>query len=121
MLTKPLLRRKVMGKVKTLAERVEWFSDTKDKTCRGVFKQDVGVNFVLDEIKNAPVEYASLESRTKKSAYADDYLVVETAVNLDEDALKEIPFRLLEQIQSPKNPGYKIYKFQVEEPSEQTL
>lgn len=110
-----------MGKVKTLTERVEWFSDTKDRTCRGVFKQDVGINFVLNELKNAPVEFASLESRTKKSVYADDFLVAETAVDLDEDALKEVPFKLLDRTQSPKNPGYKIYKFQVEEPSEQTL
>lgn len=110
-----------MGKVETLKERVEWFSDTSNKTCRGVFKQDVGINFVLEEIRNAPVEFASLESRTKKNAYADEYLVIETAVTLDEDALSKISFKLLEQSQSPKNPGYKIYKFQVEEPSEQTL
>ena len=110
-----------MGKAKTLIERVEWFSDTKDRTCRGVFKQDVGINFVLNELKNAPVEFTSLESRTKKSVYADDFLVIETAVNLEEDDLKEIPFRLLDRVQSPKNPGYKIYKFRVEEPSEQML
>lgn len=110
-----------MGKVETIKERVEWFSNTKDKTCRGVFKQDVGINFVLDEIKNAPIEFASLDSRTNPNVYAEDYLVIETAVTLDEAALEKIPFRLLDQSKSSDNPGYKIYKFQVEEPSEQLL
>lgn len=109
-----------MGKVKTLKERVEWFSDTSAKTCRGEFVQDVGVNFVLEELNNAPVEYSSLDTRIGKTgAYADEWLIVHTNVNLKESDLKRIPFKLVETTETDKT-GYKFYKFQVEDFSEQS-
>lgn len=109
-----------MGKIKPSVERVVWTSETATKTCKGVFKQDVGVNFVLEELKNAPVEYSSLESRTNPRVYADEYLVIETALNLSEEDFEKIPFKFLETGKSEKT-GYKTYKFLVEELSEQTL
>lgn len=109
-----------MGKVKTIKERVEWFGDTSAKTCRGEFVQDAGINLVLKELNIAPVEYSNLDTRTGKTgAYADEWLVVHTNVNLEESDLKKVPFKLVETAKSDK-PGYKLYKFQVEDFSEQS-
>lgn len=107
-----------MGKVQTIPERVEWFSDTKSKTCRGVFKPDVGRSFVIGEAINAPVELSSSRSRVGK-AYSDDFIVLETRLDLDDYDIQQIPFKFLER-KDIEN-GYKSYKFQAEEPPTQKV
>lgn len=106
-----------MGKIETIKENVEWISNEKELTCEGHFKDGIGRDFILKELKNAPVEYSSLKSRTGK-AYADEYLAVFTKLELDDDFLASVPFTFKTV---EKAGDQKKYIFLVEEPTEQKI
>lgn len=109
-----------MGKLKVKPEPVEWFGINEKRTCYGVAHQSVHKNTVIKELNNAPVDLVDLDYRTGKTDYADKYIVMETAINLSEEDLERIPWSLVVTTTKLEDkPGFKQYKFLVEEQSVQ--
>lgn len=110
-----------MGKAPIMKEQVQWISDTATKTCYGIAVASASSAKVLKELIEAPVEKSTLEYRSGKAGtYADEYLVMETQVDLSADDLAKVPYTFVEVSKSEKNSGFKLYKFIVDEASEQT-
>lgn len=96
------------GKAPVMEEKVVWTagSDGKSNYCVGVFNEDADRSFIIKEVKSAPVQHETLESRVSLAkqkreivsdptnpGYSEKYVLVVVSKDLDDEDIKEIGLR----------------------------
>lgn len=93
------------GKAPVMEEKVVWTtgSDGKFNYCIGFFNDNADRPFIIKEANNAPIDYESLKSKVSlakqrkelvtdpiNSGYSEQYVLLLTTKELDEDDIKKI-------------------------------